>query len=418
MKGWHAPAFGSMSGGWDSAGPVRATAHMLPKTGACHPSKTLIAPGRSMTPIPRRPSPSEWLLLALLSLGVSGCGGRASSDHGSTLTVGFISIGPRDDHGYSQAHAEGAAAVKRIPGVTVLEEEQVPDTADVQKTMRSMIEDDGVRVLFATSFNDFDPHVLKLARAYPDVSFIHCGGPWSEALPRNVSTFFGYIDECQYLSGVVAGHATRTKKLGFVAGKPIPQVLRNVNAFTLGARSVDPSITCSVIFTGDWYLPVKEAEAANGLIDRGVDVMTCHVNSPKVVIEAAEKRGIRTCGYHTSQEDLAPRGYLTGAEWNWGPVYTDYVTTVLAGETLPGTIRGGLKDGIVATSPYGPGAGAGARRAAEAMKARFLDGSFAIFQGPLKDNTGKEILPAGRSYAQDDPVLEEMDYLVEGVIGR
>ncbi|MFR6580209.1 MAG: BMP family ABC transporter substrate-binding protein, partial [Klebsiella pneumoniae] len=117
--------------------------------------------------------------------------------------------------------------------------------------------------------------------------------------------FFGYIDEGQYLNGIVAGHMSQSKKLGFIAAKPVPQVLRNLNAFTLGARRVDPTITVTVIFTGDWSLPVKEAEAANSLIDQGCDVLTCHVDSPKVLVEIAEKRGATTCGYHVS--------YSTGA---------------------------------------------------------------------------------------------------------
>ena len=146
------------------------------------------------------------------------------------------------------------------------------------------------QLIFPTSFGYFDPHVLVMAKKYPDVMFLHCGGLWNEKVhPKNVGSYFGYIDECQYLSGIVAGHTTKSKKLGFVAAKPIPQVRRNINAFELGARSVDPKITCTVIFTGDWSMPVKEAEATNSLIDQGVDVVTCHVDSPKVVVENAEK---------------------------------------------------------------------------------------------------------------------------------
>src|SRR4029077_5606836 len=130
---------------------------------------------------------------------------------------------------------------------------------------------------------------------YPNVTFLHCGGMYNEKEhPKNCGSYFGYIAEGQYLSGIVAGHATKSKNIGFVPAKPIPQVLRNINAFSLGARSVDPSITCSVIFTGDWSMPVKEAEATSSLIDQGVDVVTCHVDSPKVVIETAERRGIKT----------------------------------------------------------------------------------------------------------------------------
>ena len=285
--------------------------------------------------------------------------------------------------------------------------------------MESMIVQDDAKVIFATSFGYFDPHVLALARKYPQVSFLHCGGLFDDKVhPKNISTYFGYIDECQYLSGIVAGLTTKSKKLGFVAGKPIPQVLRNINAFTLGARSVDPEISCAVIFTGDWSLPVKEAEAANSLIDQGADVLTCHVNSPKVVIEAAEKRGIYSCGYHTSQAPLAPTGYLTGAEWSWGKVYTDYVLSIQAGKKVTGLVRGGLKEGIVKTSPYGPAVSEAARKAADAVKAKFLDGSFVIFKGPLRDNTGKVVIPAGKAYPQTAIELESMNYLVEGALGH
>ena len=331
----------------------------------------------------------------------------------------LVYVGPRDDFGYNQAHAEGAAAVKKMPGVRVLEEERVADTEEVQKTLQSMIQVDGAKVVFATSFNYYDPHVLKLAREYPEVTFLHCGGMWDEKKhPKNVSTYFGYIDECMYLSGIVAAHATKSKKLGFVAGKRIPQVLRDVNAFTLGARSVDPSITCLVVFTNDWSLPVKEADSTNSLINQGVDVMTCHVNSPKAVIENATRRGVWTCGFHTSQASLAGDHYLTGAEWNWEKVYTEYVAGIQAGKPLPNMLRGGLKEGFVKPSPYGPAVSAEARKAADAVKARFLDGTFVIFQGPLKDNTGKVVIPDGTRYEQTAIELESMNYLVEGVLGN
>jgi basic membrane protein A and related proteins len=336
-----------------------------------------------------------------------------------TLTVGFIYVGAKDDYGYNQAHAEGAAALKSIAGVKVIEEENVPETNDVQKTMESMINLDDAKLLFPTSFGYFDPHMLKVAEKYKDLTFRHCGGLWTEGKhPSNTGSYFGYIDEAQYLSGIVAGHTSKTKKLGFVAAIPIPQVLRNINSFTLGAQSVDPSITTQVIFTGGWSEPVKEAEATNSLIDQGVDVVTCHVDGPKVIVETAEKRGIYTCGYHASQAPLAPKGYLTGAEWNWAKVYTDYVTSFMKGEKLPNLVRGGLKEGIVKTSAYGPAVSAEARKHADAVKAQFMAGDFVIYKGEIKDNDGKVVIAAGVSHPQKDILLESMDYLVAGVIGN
>ncbi len=169
------------------------------------------------------------------------------------LVVGFIYVGPKDDYGYNQAHAEGAAAVRSIPGLKLLEEEKVAETLDVQKSMQSMIELDGATLLFPTSFGYFDPHVLRMAEKYPKIQFRHCGGLWTkDKHPTNAGSYFGYIGMGQYLNGVVAGHVSKSKKLGFVAAKPIPQVLNNINSFTLGARTVDPAITTQVIFTGEW----------------------------------------------------------------------------------------------------------------------------------------------------------------------
>ncbi len=333
------------------------------------------------------------------------------------LTVGVIYVGPRDDYGYNQAHAQAAAEVKKMPGVKVVEEENVPETAAVQKTMTGMIQQDGASLLFPTSFGYFDPHILAVAPKYPDVRFSHCGGLWTEKNPKNVGSFFGYIDECQFLNGVVAAHMTKSNKIAFVAAKPIPQVLRNINAFTLGARSVKPGITCSVIFTGDWSMAVKEAEATNSLADQGCDVFTMHVDGPKVVVETAAKRGKMVCGYHASQAKLAPNAYLTGAEWNWLTAYKTIIDAARSGKPHPNFLRGGLKEGYVKTSAYGPMVTDAAKKQADDIKAKMIAGTFDIFKGPLKDNKGKEVIAAGQVQKQTDLELEKMNYLVEGVMG-
>jgi simple sugar transport system substrate-binding protein len=335
------------------------------------------------------------------------------------LMVGVIYVGPKDDFGYNQAQAEAAALVKKMSGIKVVEEENVPETVAVQKAMQGMVSQDGAALLFPTSFGYFDPHILALAPKNPGVRFAHCGGLWNEAKhPKNAGSYFGYIDECQYLNGVVAGHTTKSKKLGFVAAKPIPQVLRNINAFTLGARSVDPLITTTVIFTGDWSMPVKEAEATNSLADQGIDVFTMHVDGPKVVVETAAKRGKFVCGYHASQAKLAPAAYLTGAEWNWITAYTHIIEAAKSGKPHPNFVRGGLKEGFVKPSPYGSAVGEGARKNADAVKARMMAGGFDIFSGELKDNNGKVVIAKGKVLKQTDLELESMNYLVEGVVGK
>ena len=332
-------------------------------------------------------------------------------------TVGFIYVGSRDDYGYNQAHAQGAAALKKMAGVKIVEEEKVPETDAVEKTMESMINLDGATLLFPTSFGYYSPHMLKIASKYPKLRFEHCGGLWTEKDPKNAGSYFGYIDEAQHVSGIVAGHSTKSGRLGFVAAKPIPQVLRNINAFTLGAKLANPKATLQVIFTGDWSMPVKEAEATNSLIDQGIDVITCHVDGPKTVVENAARRGAMVCGYHVNQATLAPKAYLTGAEWNWVALYPRFVKMFIAGETIPNFYRGGLKEGLVKVSPYGDMVAQAARKHADDVKAKLTAGGYVIFKGPISDNKGKTVIAAGVERGQTDAELEKMDYLVEGVIG-
>jgi basic membrane protein A len=357
--------------------------------------------------------------------GSAGAGGLAAAGLSAPeakaakeLVVGFIYVGPKDDYGYNQAHAEAAAMLKKMPGVKIVEEEKVPESDDVSKTMESMIKLDGATLLFPTSFGYFDPYMLKMAAKYKSVEFRHCGGLWQkEKHPMNTGSYFGYIGMCQYLNGIAAAHATKTKKIGFIAAKPIPQVLINVNSFAMGARSVDPSITTSVIFTGEWSMPVKEAEATNSLIGQGIDVVTCHVDGPKVIMETAERRGIYTCGYHADQSKLAPKGYLTGAEWNWITVYSQFVGDEQAGKAIPNFTRGGLAEGFVKMSPYGPALSEPGRKNVTAVKTEIMKGGFSVFKGPLKDNKGTVVVPAGKALPETAIELESCNYLVEGING-
>jgi basic membrane protein A and related proteins len=354
----------------------------------------------------------------------TGSPSASGSPAAALLNIGFIYVGPKDDFGYSQAHFEGETAIAKLPNVKTFSEASVAETATVQETMLSMISQNGVTALFPTSFGYFDPHLLKVAAANPKVQFFHCGGMYTEGKhPKNVGSYYGYIDEAEYVAGVVAGLTTKSNKLGFVAAKPIPQVIRNINSYTLGARSVNPKVTVQVLFTGDWSIPVKEAEAANSMVDQGVDVLTCHVDSPKVVMETAEKRKIFCTGYHTNQSKLAPNGYLTGAEWDWVSVYTKYVELFKAGKSvadggIPHILRGGLKEGFCKVSPFGSAVTAAVKKEAETAMAKLKDGSMMIYAGEMKDNTGKVVIAKGKEYKSTDLDLEKMDWFVEGVIGN
>ncbi len=176
-----------------------------------------------------------------------------------------------------------------------------------------------------------------------------------QSIPKNLGSYFGYLNQAHYVDGVAAGLSTKSNKLGFVAAKPIASVLSNINSFMLGAKKTNPNATVQVIFTGDWSLPVREAEATNALVDAGCDVITCHVDGPKVVIETAEKRGAKTCGHNASQAPLAPKGFITGAEYKWETIYKGYATSLAEGKPLPNMVSGGFEADMVQNSPFGAG---------------------------------------------------------------
>ena len=333
----------------------------------------------------------------------------------ANVTVGIIYVGPRDDYGWNQAHAVAARELAKVPGVKVVEEENVPETVAVRKTMDGMVQSDGASLVFGTSFGYFDPFMIDAAKKYPNVQFRHPTSLWSaDKHPMNLGGYFCFLDQAHYVNGIAAGLSTTGNKIGFVAAKPIPIVLRNINAFTLGVRKVNPKASVQLIFTGDWSLPVREAEATNALITAGCDVIACHVDSPKVVIETAERKGIKTLGHNASQAKLAPKGFITGAENKWETVYKSFAISIGKGEKLPNTFFGGYDKDMVLSTPFGAGATEKARAAATAAIADLKAGK-PIFVGPVKSNTGKLVID--KAYGLYDPYLDHMDYLIEGVIG-
>ena len=336
--------------------------------------------------------------------------------HAEGLTIGIIYVGPRDDFGWNQAHAVAAKALKDVPGVNVVEEEKVPETDAVAKTMESMIQLDGANLVFATSFGYYQPFVIDEAKKNPSVQFRHAAPLWKEGDPKNAGSYFGYLDQAHYIDGVAGGLSTKSNKIGFVAAKPISSVLSNINSVLLGARKTSPNATVQVIFTGDWSLPVREAEATNALVDAGCDVITCHVDSPKVVISTAEGRGVKTLGHNASQAPLAPKGFITGAEYKWITIYSQYAATLSKGGTLPNMLAGGYDLDFVQNTPYGAGATDAAKAAADAAKVE-MKAKKPYYVGPLKDNTGKEVIAAGQSHAPYDPWIDNINFLAEGVIG-
>ncbi len=331
------------------------------------------------------------------------------------VVLGIVYVGPKDDFGWNQAHAVSVGTLKALPGITVVEEENVPETDAVSKSMESMINLDGANLILATSFGYYSPFVVELAKKYPDVQFRHAAPLWNKDKdPANAGSYFPYLNQAHYVDGVAAGLSSKTGKIGFVAAKPIPSVLSNINSVLLGARSVNPAATVQVIFTGDWSLPVREAEATNALVDAGVEVITCHVDSPKVVIQTAEGRGVKTCGHNASQAPLAPKGFITGAEYKWETIYKQYADDIAAGTPLPNFLVGGYNNDMLRNTAYGAGAAPEAIKAADAA-IEALKGGFKIYTGTLKDNKGNVVVD--KDYDNYDPYLDGMGWLLEGVQG-
>ncbi len=348
---------------------------------------------------------------ALVSGVLSAGRARAAAE----LTIGVIYVGARDDFGWNQAHAVAVKALKDVPGVKVVEEENVPETDAVSKTIESMINLDGAKLLLPTSFGYYNPFVLDEAKQFPDVQFRHAAPLWKPTDPKNAGSYFAFLDQAHYIDGVAAGAASPSGKLGFVAAKPIGIVLRNINSFLTGARTVNPKATVQVIFTGDWSLPVREAEATNALVDAGCDLITCHVDGPKVVIQTAESRGVKTCGHNASQAPLAPKGFVTGAEYKWETIYKGFADLLGKGQPLPNVTFGGYDKDMVRNTPYGAGADAKTKQVTDAAIADLKAGK-PIFKTAVKDNKGKVVLPDAPYDNYADP-LNNMGYLVDGVLG-
>jgi simple sugar transport system substrate-binding protein len=350
------------------------------------------------------------------ALALSGAALRAGpAAAAGPLTIGIIYVGARDDFGWNQAHAIGVKALKALPGVKVVEEENVPETDAVTQTMDSMINLDGAALILPTSFGYWSPFVLDEAKANSAVQFRHAAPLWKQGDPPNSGSYFAFLDQAHYVDGVAAGLSSKTGRLGFVAAKPVGIVLRNINSFLTGARTTNPGATVQVIFTGDWSLPVREAEATNALVDAGCDLISCHVDGPKVVIQTAESRGVKSCGHNADQSPLAPKGFVTGAEYKWGTIYKGYAELITTGETLPNVTFGGYDKDYVQNSPYGPGATPPAIKAADAAIAELKAGK-PIFRTTIRDNKGNIVLANAPVTNYDEP-LNNMDYLVQGVIG-
>ncbi len=356
-----------------------------------------------------------------LSASLAACGSddasEADAGGAKKATIGVLYVGPHTDFGYNQAAYEGIQELKKsMPDVEVLEAENVPETAEASRVMEKMIKD-GATVIIPTSYGHYQP-ALEVAAKHPEVNFLHQGGP--EAVKPNLGTYFGQIYEAQYLTGIAAGLSTKTNKLGYVVAFPIPQTLLNINAFELGAKSVNPAVKTTVVFTANWCDPAKQTEAAKSLLDQGADVLSQHQDCTKTIVETTERAGAMSVGYHADASKLAPKGWLTGSVWNWGPLYTKMVEAALskdfASSPYAGVYRVGIEDPTIAIAPFGASVSDETKAKVEETEKAMRAGELKAFTGPIKDQSGKVVIPAGES--PDAAALESTDYLVEGVVGN
>lgn len=341
------------------------------------------------------------ILLALLALG--------STCFAEDMKVGFVYVSPVGDAGYSYAHDQGRLAVDAMDGVSTSFVESVAEGQDSERVILNMARK-GYDVIFATSYGYMDP-MLKVAKDFPKTKFLHCSGYKNS---ENMANYFGRIYQARYLTGMVAGSMTKSKVLGYVAAFPIPEVIRGINAFTLGAQAVNPDVQVRVVWTKTWYDPATEKEAAKSLLDVGCDVIAQHQDSPGPQ-EAAQERGVYSIGYNSDMSAFAPKSHLTSAIWNWGPFYTEMIAQIKDGTWKSQFYWPGLDKGVVDIAPFGPMVPEDVRKTVLAAKADIASGAYKVFTGPIKDQAGAEKVPAGAVMADAD--LLGFNWFVQGVVG-
>lgn len=324
------------------------------------------------------------------------------------IKAGFIYIGPVADGGYTLAHDNGRAGMVENLGIETVYIENVPENADCEKAIRDLI-DQGCNVIVTTSFGHMQ-YTYDMAEEYPDIKFMHCSGYMTA---DNMSTYFGRMIEPRYLSGIVAGKKTASNKIGYVAAMPVSEVIRGINAFTLGVRSVNPDATVEVIWTNSWYDPSLEKSAALELLSKGCDVIAqhCDTTGPQI---AAQEKGAFAVGYNSPTYDTAPQAYLTAPLFHWDTLYTHEFQAIIDGTWSGVKYWGGMSDEIVSLDTLSENCAEGTQELVDAAKAKIIAGE-PFFVGPLNNNEGEEVVPAGTVMTDDE--IWNMNWFVEGVIG-
>ena len=358
-------------------------------------------------------------LAAAVALTLAGCGKKeepapkaAEPAKVEQLKVGFIYVGPVGDAGWTFAHDNGRKHIEQKFGdkIKTTFVEKVPEGADAERVIRDLVSQ-GNKLIFATSFG-FGDAMEKVAKDHPDVKFEHATGYKTSA---NLSVYEAKFYEDAYLAGVVAGSMTKTNTIGFVGSFPIPEVLRNINAFTLGARSVNPKVTTKVVWVNTWFDPPKESEAAQALINQKADVLLQNTDST-AVLQTAEKNGKYAFGWDSDMSAFAPKAHLGSAVVNWGPYYEKAVNDVLAGTWKTSDTKWGTKEGANDLIKINSAVPESAKKRVDEIKPELKAGTFAVFRGPLKDNAGKVVLE--KDQVGDDAWKGKINFYVEGVEGK
>jgi basic membrane protein A len=349
-------------------------------------------------------------LLAVV-LGLSLVAASCGSDEDSSIKAAFIYVGPVGDAGWTYAHDQGRQAAAAETGVETAFVETVPEgTADFGNYVRDFI-DQGFNVIFGTSFGYMDD-MEALAEEFPDVVFDHVSG--YKANGTNFGNSFGRMYEPRYLSGMVAGSATSSNLIGYVAAFPIPEVIRGINAFTLGVLETNPDAQVEVVWTSTWFDPVVEGDSAQAVLDKGADVIAMHQDSTAAG-EKAEAAGARWVAYNSDMSAHAPAAHLTAPVWNWGPRYAEIIGQATSGTYEGGYYWGSMADGVVDLAPIAADVDSAVKAAVAERKQQIIDGTFHPFQGPINAQDGSLYVAAGD--VLDDGTMLSMDVFVEGVIG-
>ncbi|MBA3843359.1 MAG: BMP family ABC transporter substrate-binding protein [Actinobacteria bacterium] len=343
----------------------------------------------------------------VLALGTSP--GSAKSD--AAFKAAWIYVGPHNDGGWSQAHDQGRIAVQTALGskVQTTYKENVPEGPQVAQVIDSLIRD-GNKIIFATSFG-YQPAMVAAAKKNPDVKFEMATGYLSS---KNMADYYGAGEDAIYLSGIAAGAASKTGTVGYVVPFAIPEVIRHTNAFALGVQKAHPGAKVKIIWTNSWFDPAKETKAAENLHSAGADVIGQNVDSPAAG-QYSEKNSVPWVGYDSNAQKFAPKSWLTGAVYNWGPYYTKRVTAAMNGTWKTGNYYGNLKDGFTKLAPFGKGVSAKTKALIASQEAKIKSGKWNEFSGPIYDQSGKLRIKPGHRASFGD--LMSMNYLVKGVIG-